>query len=172
MVLNHNVKLVDKFLEIGIEMLYGGDDMGMQKSLPISPADWRRYLRPCFEAIFGRCRDKGIYVYLHSDGHILEIIPDLAGCGVRVINPQIRANTLEGLVKAAKGKVCINLDLDRQMFPFATPKEIKAHIHEVKDALYLPEGGLMLTAECAPDVPLVNIKAICEALEEVGGGPR
>ncbi|MEW6355415.1 MAG: uroporphyrinogen decarboxylase family protein [Planctomycetota bacterium] len=172
MVLDHNVVLVDKWLECGIELLSGGDDMGMQTSLPIRPEDWRRYLKPCFEAIFGRCRDRGVHVYLHSDGHIVEIIPDLVECGVTVINPQIRANTLKGLVDVAKGTVCINLDLDRQMFPFATPAEIKAHIHECRDALHSHDGGLMLNAECAPDVPLANIKAICEALEEVGCGPR
>ena len=31
----------------------------------------------------------------------------------------------------------------------------------------LPTMGLMLTAECAPDVPLQIIAAICEALEEI-----
>jgi hypothetical protein len=172
MVLKHNVALVDKYLEIGVEILHAGDDLGMQTSLPISPADWRRYLKPCFAAIFGPCRDRGVYGYLHTDGHILEIIPDLAECGVNVINPQIRANGLEGLVRVAKGKVCINLDLDRQLFPFATPEEVRAHVREAKQALHLPEGGLMLTAECAPDVPLKNIEAICQAIEEVGGGPR
>jgi len=172
MVLDYNLAVVDKWLEAGIEMLTGGDDLGMQDSLPISPDDWRRYLKPCYRAIFGRCRDKGVLTYLHSDGHILEIIPDLVECGLNTINPQIRANTLDGLVRVAKGKLCINLDLDRQLFPFATPDEIRAHIREAKDALYSPEGGLMLTAECAPDVPLENIKAICETFEELGCGPR
>ena len=172
MVLSHNTTLVDKWLECGIDMLSGGDDMGMQDTLPISPVDWRRYLGPCFESILGRCRDRGVLVYLHSDGHIIEIIPDLVKSGVRVINPQIRANTLEGLVRYAKGDVCICLDLDRQLFPFATPDEIKTHIREARDALYSPDGGLMLHAECAPDVPLENIRAICEALVEVGCGPR
>ena len=172
MVLAHNVALVDKWLECGIDMLSGGDDMGMQDTLPISPADWRRYLGPCFESILGRCRDRGVLVYLHSDGHILEIIRDLVKTGVRVINPQIRANTLPGLVEYAKGSVCICLDLDRQLFPFVTPGEVKDHIHEARDTLYSPDGGLILHAECAPDVPLENIKAICEGLEEVGCGPR
>lgn len=172
MVRDYNVAIVTKYLEAGIEMLSGGDDLGMQTALPISPADWRRYLTPCYEAIFGPCRNRGVFVYLHSDGHILEIIPELIKCGVTVINPQIRANGLEGLQRYAKGKVCICLDLDRQLFPFATPAQIKAHIREAHNALYIPDGGLMLNAECAPDVPLENIKAICEALEEVGGGPR
>jgi len=65
--------------------------------------------------------------------------------------------------------VCIHLDLDRQLFPFATPDEIKAHVHEAVDALGSDDGGLMLYAECEPDVPLGNIEALCDAFEAVGG---
>ena len=30
----------------------------------------------------------------------------------------------------------------------------------------MPEGGLLLFAECGPDVPLQTIEAICGALEQ------
>jgi uroporphyrinogen-III decarboxylase len=100
---------------------------------------------------------------------MLEIIPDLIQCGVNIVNPQIRANSLRGLEKVAKGKVCIRLDLDRQLFPFATPEQVKAHIKEAVDRLNLPQGGLMLSASCLPDIPLENIQAICETFEELGG---
>ena len=103
---------------------------------------------------------------MHTDGHIHEIIPDLIECGVNVVNPQIRANGLDNLVRVCKGKVCVNIDLDRQMFPFGTPADIDAHIREVVEKLGAPEGGLWLSAECAPDVPLENIEAICLALEK------
>lgn len=97
----------------------------------------------------------------------MEIIPDLIEVGVRVLNPQFRANGLEGLQAVARGKVALNQDLDRQLFPFATPDEIAAHIAAVHAALALPEGGLMLYAECEPDVPLRNIEAVCTTLEQV-----
>lgn len=171
MVASRNERLVKELLAAGAEMISGGDDLGMQTSLPMRPDDWRRYIKPAYARIFADCREGGVPVYLHSDGHIFEIIPDLVDCGITIINPQIRANGLEGLVKYAKGRVAIHIDLDRQLFPFATPERIKAHVREVFEALYKPEGGLMLHAECGPDIPLENIEAICEALEEVGGGP-
>lgn len=169
MVLEYNLKLVNKWIEVGAEAIYFGDDLGLQRSLPISPADWRKWLKPCYGKLFGTCREAGVYVYLHSDGHMLEIINDLIECGVNIINPQIRANGLEGFEKIAKGKVCIHLDLDRQLFPFARPNEINRHIREAVSRLNSEEGGLMLHAECEPDVPLRNIEAICEVLEELGG---
>ncbi|MBI2941854.1 MAG: hypothetical protein HYY04_15595 [Chloroflexi bacterium] len=172
MVRDYNVRLVDRWLAAGAEMMSGGDDLGMQTALPISPSAWRHYLKPCYAAIVGPCRDRGIPFFLHSDGHILEIIPDLVECGVTVINPQVRANGLEGIRRVARGTVCVDLDLDRQMFPFGTPAEIRAHIHEAVSTLNTPRGGLMLHAECEPDVPLENIRTIMETLEECGAGPR
>lgn len=166
-VLGYNVAVIQKYLELGVECMAFGDDLGQQRSLPISPDMWRRMLKPCYEAMYGPCRDRGVIVRMHSDGHILEILPDLIETGVRVINPQIRANGLSGLQRVAKGRVAIDIDLDRQLFPFATAAQIEQHIQEIVAGLYLEEGGLMIHAECEPDVPLENIETICKTLEEV-----
>jgi uroporphyrinogen decarboxylase len=143
-----------------------GDDLGMQNSLPMSPEAWRKYLKPCFAAIYKPFRDAGHYIYMHTDGHILEIIPDLVDCGVNIVNPQYRANGLAGLIEVAKGKICIDLDLDRQMFPFCSAKDIDDHIEECVRKLGAPEGGLWLKAEIGDDVPLELVEAICVALEK------
>lgn len=165
-VVDYNATVINEYVKLGLEQVSTGDDLGLQKSLPISPAMWRRVLKPCFSRIYAPCRERDIPVRMHTDGHILEIIPDLVDTGVRVINPQIRANGLPGLVEL-KGSVTIDIDLDRQLFPFATPEQIERHIHEVYDALYMPEGGLLVNAECEPDVPLENIEAICNTLVRV-----
>lgn len=166
-VLEYNMKNLEVMLSKHNNWLIGfGDDLGMQDRVPMGPEKWRKYLKPCYSKIYGRCHEKGFSIHKHTDGHIVEIIPDLVECGVNIINPQIRANGLDNLVEVCKGKVCVNLDLDRQMFPFATPAQIDEHIREVVEKLGSPEGGLWLIAECAPDVPLDNIEAICVALEK------
>jgi len=147
------------------EIQYFGDDLGAQTALPISPVTWRKYLKPCYKKLYDLCHRKGSYVFMHTDGHILPIIGDLIDCGVNVINPQIRANGLAGLAAECRGKVCVSLDLDRQMFPFCTPADIDAHVREVTEGLGSPQGGLWLQAEVGPDVPLENVEAICRALE-------
>ena len=142
-----------------------GDDLGTQNALPISPAKWRKYLKPCYQALYDRCHAAGPTVYMHTDGCIYEIIPDLIECGVNVINPQVRANGLDNLARVAKGKVCIDIDLDRQLFPFATPQQIDDHVREVVEVLGDPAGGLWLHAEVDDGTPLENIEAICCAIE-------
>jgi len=165
LLLENNQRVIDRYLELGVDLMSFGDDLGAQTSLPISPEHWRRYLGPCYRQMYGACRTAGAHVYMHSDGHMIPLIGDLIECGMTVINPQIRANGLDRLVQECKGKVCVNLDLDRQLFPFATPDEIDAHVREAVQALGSEQGGLMLHAECEPDVPLANIRAVCDALE-------
>jgi hypothetical protein len=167
MVEEYNLAVIEKYLSLGAEYMSFGDDLGMQRSLPMSPEMWRNTIKPPYARMFRPCYEADVPVYLHTDGHVLEIIPDLIEVGVRVLNPQFRANGLEGLAAIAKGRVALDLDLDRQLFPFATPSQIEDHIGEAFEALYMPRGGLMFYAECEPDVPLENIDAICTTLERV-----
>jgi hypothetical protein len=163
----YNNAVVHEYIRLGMEFPMFGEDLGMQSSLLMSPTSWRKYIKPAYARMFKPCLDAGLPVFLHSDGRILDIIPDLIEIGVKVLNPQFRANGLEGLKEVARGKVVLYQDLDRQLFPSATPAEIEEHIGEVYEELNLPEGGLILFAECEPDVPLENIEAICVALEKV-----
>jgi uroporphyrinogen decarboxylase len=172
MVEAYNSVVIDKLLSLGAELMLFGDDLGLQRSLPMSPAMWRKYIKPSYERMLRPCQEAGVPVYLHTDGHILDVVADLIEVGVRVLNPQFRANGLAGLKETAKGKVALDQDLDRQLFPFATPSEIEDHIGEVVEELNLPEGGLMLYAECGPDVPLENVDAICTALETICHPPE
>jgi len=170
--------LIDKVLEYNcrqiafklpsVDRVMGfGDDLGMQAGLAIGADKWRKYLGPCFTKLYGIVKAAGKFVYMHTDGCIHEIMPDLQRCGVDMINPQFRANGLDNLVRVCRGKIPINLDLDRQMFPFATPSQLKDHVRECVEALWLPQGGLGLNLELNYDVPLENAAALLDALREV-----
>ncbi len=172
MVESYNRAVVEKCLEFEPEMVYFGDDLGLQNALPISPEMWRKYLKPSFDRIYAPIREKNIPIYMHTDGHILEIIPDLIDVGVTVLNPQFRANGLEGLKEMAVGKVALNQDLDRQLFPFASRAQIEEHIYTAHEALRLPNGGLSFYVEIEPDVPLKTVDTILTTLEAVCHPPE
>lgn len=143
-------------------IIYAGDDLGMQSGLAIGAAKWRKYMKPAFKRIYDVCRRYDKYVYMHTDGDIIEIMPDLIEIGVHIINPQYRANGIDRLVKTCKGKIPIMLDLDRQLFPFGTPKDMRDHVRETVEKMYLPEGGLGISIEIGMDVSLENIDAIAD----------
>jgi len=160
------IQIEIKLPKVG-EVMSFGDDLGMQKGLAVGADKWRKYLKPCYKKMFSIVRDAGKYVYMHTDGMIYEIMPDLMDCGVNMINPQIGANGLDNLVRVCKGKIPIQLDLDRQAIPFATPSWIGSHVRECVEALYLPRGGLALVAELNYDIPLGNAAALLDALTEI-----
>jgi uroporphyrinogen decarboxylase len=166
MVTQYELKLIDKWLEIGVDSLYFHSDMGTQQTLMISPEKFRQYIKPVFKKLFKKCRNAGVHVRFSADGVLLSIIDDLIECGISMHDPQLRANGLENIVRMYKGKICIDLDLDRQMFPTCSPDDIYDQVKECVEALYLPEGGLMLSASNSPDVPIENIQAQCDAFEE------
>lgn len=167
MLTEYELDLVGRWLELDVDVVGFHTDIATQKSLMISPAKFRQYIKPMFTTIFQTCRKAGKPVQLSSDGRVLEIVDDLIECGVSVHDPQLRANTLDGIAGAYKGRLCAKVDLDRQSFPFLGPEQLRAQVKEVVDRMAAPEGGLMIWAAIsAADVPLRNIEALCEAMED------
>jgi uroporphyrinogen decarboxylase len=167
MLTKHELDMCNRWLEIGVDCMYFHTDIGSQKALMISPEDFRKYLKPMFMTIFQTCRKAGAHVALSSDGHVLEIVDDLIECGISMHDPQLRANGLEGIRKAYKGKVCANVDLDRQSFAFLTPQGIRDQVDEVVQVMADPKGGLMISGSAwGDDVPLANIDALCAAVQD------
>jgi hypothetical protein len=159
--------VIKRFVELKPDIIHFGDDLGMQTSLPISPISWRKYIKPSYKKIFSIARENDIEVYLHTDGYIVDIIPDLIETGVTVLNPQDLVNGLDNIERLVKGKICIDLDIDRQNITFfGTPKDIEEHILNCIRKLGSPKGGLMLVFGAYPGIPIENLKAVILAMEK------
>jgi uroporphyrinogen decarboxylase len=176
MLRDHAMENLRLFLDAGVDVVGFHTDIGTQNSLMISPAAFRRHIKPLFAELFGACRAAGAHAYLSSDGRLLEIVDDLVECGVSVHDPQLRANGLDGIVRCYKGRLCANIDLDRQAFAFIGPAAVRDMVKECLDRMYDPRGGLMLLASFWDgDTPLANIEAACAAFEDfcfpAGTGP-
>ncbi len=169
-VLEYNLYQVAAVLPHMGEIRYFGDDLGMQRGLAMGAARWRQYIKPCFRQLYGvvKAYRPSQLIYMHTDGCIWEIMPDLAECGVDMINPQFRANGLDNLVRVCRREqvIPINLDLDRQLFPVATRSRIFDHVAECVEALYLPQGGMGLNVELNYEVSLDNMAAVLDAVEQ------
>jgi uroporphyrinogen-III decarboxylase len=166
-VLNYNLRQTKIMLENNKDkIVYFGDDLGMQGGLTISAEKWRKYIKPCYQEIFRLCKNNGRLVYLHTDGCIHEIIPDLHECGIDMVNAELNPNGLDNLERVCKGKIPLDLYPNQNLFPFATPAVLREHIEEIVKRLYLPEGGLGLKVEISPEIPLENIEALLDAVSE------
>ena len=154
-------------LDSGATHVGGGDDLGLQDRLPMAPDTWRKLIKPAYSRIFGLARERGATVHLHTDGYIVDLIPDLIEVGVTELNPQDLVNGLDNLVRLAKGKVHIALDIDRQSVTvFGTPEEIDVHIETCVRALGSPGGGLSMIWGVYPGTPIENIEATVRVMDK------
>jgi len=164
---DYHLSVVRRLLRLGVDMIVFGDDLGLQDRMTISRGIFREFILPSYSKIFGKVRGADVRVYLHSDGHVLEIADDLIEVGVSVLNVQDRVNGVESIERALKGRVCVDLDVDRQfLLPFGAPKDIESHVRNAVTLLGSEKGGLMFTAGVYPDVPIRNVEALCRAFEK------
>jgi uroporphyrinogen-III decarboxylase len=168
MVLDYNLQYIDLWLEAGIDVIWFHGDLGTQNGLLISPETFRKWLKPSYMKMFQYCRNEGVHVWYSSDGNVLDIVDDLVECGVSLHDPQVRANTIDGIASRYKGRLCALVDIDEQMLPHGTPAQIKDQVHEVVESVATPQGGLMIYAIPSSDVPFENIEALCEAWRASG----
>jgi len=167
MLTEYNLALVERFIRLRVDMVSFGDDLGLQDRMPISVKTFRRFIYPSYRKIFQRVRGSGIRVYLHTDGHIMEVADALIEAGVSVLNIQDRVNGIDSIRERVKGRICIDLDIDRQLIvPFGSPETIRSHIRGAVFKLGSEKGGLMMYSEIHADVPLENIDAVCTAFED------
>jgi len=161
------LELARRAAELKPDIVSFGDDLGTQTGMPISPRAFREFIFPAYRRIFGYLRGRGVHVYLHTDGKVVEVLDQLAETGVSVLNVQDRVNGIENLRRLLKGRVCIDLDIDRQrLLPFGTPSEVREHVKRAIIELGSRRGGLMFTAGVYSDAKLENVDALASAFEE------
>ncbi len=167
MITDYWLDVVGRWIDLGVDYIDFGDDLGHQRALPISPATWRSFFKPAYAKLFALCRQAGVAVYLHTDGYIVDIIGDLIDCGVTILNPQDLVNALDNLRRLAWGKVCIDLDIDRQSVTvFGSPDQIDRHIRTCIETLGSPCGRLMLLYGAYPGTPRQNIAQVIASMEK------
>jgi uroporphyrinogen-III decarboxylase len=112
-------------------------------------------------------RQAGCLIHIHCDGDIRTLVNDLAGSGVDALNLQDLVNGIDWIAANLKGRLCIDLDIDRQQITrFGTPQQIDELIRREVQTLGSAEGGLMMIYGLYPGVPLENVKAIADAMEQ------
>lgn len=167
MVTDFNYKYVLKCLSFSPLIFSYPEDLGMQVGPMLSPEHFRKYIKPAYKKLMKPALDKGCIIHMHSDGDIRQLADDLVDAGVRIINLQDLVNGIDWIAEKYAGRLCIDLDIDRQKITrFGTPEQIDALIREEVEKLSSPEGGLMMVYGLYPGVPLENIKAIMDAMEK------
>jgi len=155
------------------DILQIADDYGTQNGMIMSPAMWRTFFAPHLKTMADMAHNAGLKVFLHCDGAIRSIIPDLIELGVDILNPiQPGAAGMEpaGLKGDFGDRLCFHGAIDTQStLPFGTPEDVAAEVRE-RIATLGQDGGYILAPvhTVEPDVPLENVLAVYDAAKKYG----
>ena len=77
---DYNLKQIHRWSETAVDEVLISDDWGTQRRVMISPPLWEELFQPYYEEMCDAIHTSGKFVQMHSDGHILDIIPGIISC--------------------------------------------------------------------------------------------
>jgi len=159
------------YANAGVDILFLGDDIGMQHSIMMSEELYKEWIYPRFKRLIGKVKEvrPDILVFYHSCGYIEPFIEYLIDAGVDVLNPiQAECMEFEEIWKTYGDRISFHGTIGTQtVMPFGTPEEVKENVKRNLD-IAGPKGGLYVapTHLLEPEVPWANILAYAEACRE------
>ena len=147
------------------------DDWGTQCDSICSIAQWREFYKSRYRRLFDAIHAAGMHAWMHSCGHVNNIIAEWIDCDLDVINLQQPTNL--GIVEIGeryRGQICFETLCDIQAtLPFGTDEQVRAEAKLLLDWWRAPEGGFILSDYgdgAAIGVPeerkRVMLRAFCE----------
>ena len=165
-----------RMVELGVDIIWIGDDFGTQDRMLISPQLFREFFKPRYAKLFEKWKaiNPQVKIAFHSDGQIEPILPDLVEIGLDILNPVQPKSMDPARLKRDFGKHLTfwgTVDI-QEVLPFGTPADV---VDEVKLRLRtVGKGGGFIIAPAhniQPEVPLENILAFYEAARKFGRYP-
>ncbi len=161
-----NCKRLESWAKTDVDALFIMDDWGAQNSLLISPEMWREIFKPLYQEYINIARKNNKYIFMHSDGNILSIIPDLIEIGINALNSQIFAMQLKNL-NQFKGQITFWGEVDRQnILPNFSVNEIENVVGDIFSELY-SDGGLIGQCEFGPGAKPENVYAVFDTWKKI-----
>jgi uroporphyrinogen-III decarboxylase len=166
---HYHLTAARKLVELGVDMIWTGDDIGAQHSMLIAPKTWRKLLKPRMANFIEELRaiNPNIKIAYHSDGDIRPVIGDLIEIGVDVLNPIQPASMDPAEIKRTYGdRLCFWGTIDEQhTLPFGAAADVRAEVLERLRTIG-QGGGLILapTHHVQLDTPLENFWAMVETI--------
>ena len=168
---HYHKSVTQHLVNLGVDMIWLGDDVGGQSAMLMSPRMWRQFLKPRMADMITSLRaiNPQIKIAYHTDGVVYPIIPDLIEIGLDILNPIQPAAMDPVRLKSEYGqKLCFWGSLDIQnTLPFGTPGQVKAEVITRLKTIGR-KGGLLIgpTHNVQLDTPLENLWAMVETIRQ------
>lgn len=158
-----------RFIRAGIDIVGIYGDVGMQDRVLVNPSAWREIEKPVLAEMIKAFKEENpnILIFFHSDGNIMELIPDIVEIGVDIINPiQPECMDLVEIKKKYGNQITMHGTISLQKtLPKGSVEDVKHEIYE-RIKTCGKNGGLIIcpSNRFQNDIPLENIVAMYDAV--------
>ena len=147
-ILDHHLRVFRRCVRIADGRMHGAamaDDWGLQDRGFINVEMFRTFFKPHYRRWFDEIKAAGLHPWMHSCGHVNELIEELIDCGLEVINlQQPNVVSIDEIARRYRGRICFESIVDTQStLPSGTLAEIRAEAHRLLDAWSTPDGGFI-----------------------------
>lgn len=171
-------KLNGIFAMAGVDICWIGDDIGAQKSLIMSPNDYKRFYRPYHKEIVNSIRkiNPDIKVAFHCCGHVAPLIPELIDIGVDILETvQPEADNDLRYIKNEYGKYISFWGAigNQSVFSCKTTDEVRDGICE--SLRIMSKGGGYIASPChtlTNEVKIENVMTFYYTVSKYGFYPE
>lgn len=158
------------YARAGVDIVWIGDDLGTQRSLVMSPAQYREWYRPRHQRIVDHVRSlSDARIAFHCCGHVTPLVPDLIAIGIDILEA-VQAEAMDiGFLKREHGR-----DLSfwggvgaQSVLARTTPEQVREGVRET--LRIMSPGGGYIAAPChtlTDEVSWEAIVAFHEAVRE------
>jgi hypothetical protein len=161
-------ELLEEWAKTPVDCLRFMDDWGAQRSLLISPKLWREIFRPLYRDYIEIAHSHGKPMFMHSDGCIIDIIPDLIEIGLDALNSQVFCMGIDKL-SPFRGKITFWGEVDRQhLLPNGALEDVHQAVREFHETLY-HKGGIIGQCEFGLAAKPENVREVFRSWSEVCG---
>jgi uroporphyrinogen decarboxylase len=174
-VLRCNLRIVQRAIRAGAEVIILGDDYAGNSGPMMSPALFRQFVLPPLREMITMIHAEGALCIKHSDGDLYPLLEMIVSAGPDGINPiePVAGMELKKVKQLVGNRVCITGNIDcGQLLPHGTVEEVRAAVcRAIADAA--PGGGYILASSnsihssCNPR----NFAAMVRACHEFGRYP-
>ena len=165
---------IEQLVKAGVDLIYIGDDIGIQNNLMMSEELYVNWLKPRMKKIIEGIRkiNPNVLIMYHSCGFITPLIPHLIDIGIDILNPvQPECMDFFEIYTQFGDKLSFTGTIGTQTtMPFGSAADVKKAVWKNLD-IAGKNGGLMPapTHVLQPEIPWENIFAYAEACREYSG---
>ena len=160
-----HLELLDVILQLPCDAVMLTDDFGDQHGITIGPERWRAFVKPWLKTLYARIHAAGKMAFHHSDGNVMDVVPDLIECGLDVLQ-SVQSEAMP--VYELKHRFGRNLGLwgglgTQKLLPFGTADAVRQEVRRMKRELGRGGGYVFSTSKpLTGDIPLENLVALVE----------